>query len=128
MGDFSNKAIWLGIFCIESESHSVVSNSLWLPWTTVHGILQARILAWVAFPFSREPSQPKAQTQVSGIAGKFFTSWAKITVSSSLLVFGWFKFSIPDSVLVGHVFVGTYSFLPVYLIHWHIIVHMLLWS
>ena len=43
---------------------------------TVHGILQARILEWVAFPFSRESSQPRAQTQVSSIAGGFFTSWA----------------------------------------------------
>ena len=42
----------------------------------VHGILQARILEWVAFPFSRGSSQPKDQTQVSHIAGRFFTSWA----------------------------------------------------
>ena len=41
---------------------------VWLfstPWTyTVHGILQARILEWVAFPFSRGPSQPRDWTQV----------------------------------------------------------------
>ena len=43
---------------------------------TVHEILQARILEWVAFPFSRESSKPKDQTQVSHIAGRFFTSWA----------------------------------------------------
>jgi len=43
---------------------------------TVHGILQARILEWVAFPFSRGSSQPRDQTRVSHIAGKFFTSWA----------------------------------------------------
>ena len=43
---------------------------------TVHGILQARILEWVAFPFSRGSSQPRDQTQVSHIAGRFFTSWA----------------------------------------------------
>ena len=41
---------------------------------TVHGILQARILEWVAFPFSRTSSQPRDQTQVSSIAGGFFTS------------------------------------------------------
>ena len=41
---------------------------------TVHGILQARILERVAFPFSRESSQPREQTQVSRIAGRFFTS------------------------------------------------------
>ena len=43
---------------------------------TVHGILQVRILEWVAFPFSRGSSQPRDQTQVSHIAGRFFTSWA----------------------------------------------------
>ena len=43
---------------------------------TVHGILQARILEWVAFPFSRGSSQARDQTQVSHIAGGFFPSWA----------------------------------------------------
>ena len=43
---------------------------------TVHGILQARILEWVAFPFSRGSSQPRDWTQVSCIAGGFFTNWA----------------------------------------------------
>ena len=43
---------------------------------TVHGILQARILEWVAFPFSRGSSQPRDRTQVSRTAGGFFTSWA----------------------------------------------------
>ena len=41
---------------------------------TVHGILQARILEWVAFPFSRGSSQPRDQTRVSCIADGFFTS------------------------------------------------------
>ena len=44
-----------------------MSNSL---RATVHGILQARILEWVAFPFSRGSSQPRDRTQVSHIAGK----------------------------------------------------------
>ena len=43
---------------------------------TVHGILQARILEWVAFPFSRGSSQPRDWTLDSCIAGRFFTSWA----------------------------------------------------
>ena len=42
----------------------------------VHGILQARILEWVAVPFSRGSSQPRDQTQVSLNTGWFFTSWA----------------------------------------------------
>ena len=44
------------------------------PHGIVNGILQARILEWVAFPFSRVSSQPRDQTQVSHIAGGFFTS------------------------------------------------------
>ena len=61
-------------------SHSVMSDSLWphglysLLGSSVHGILQARILEWVAIPFSRESSQPRNQTQVSYIAGGFFNS------------------------------------------------------
>ena len=39
----------------------------------VHGILQARILEWVALPFSRRSSPPKDRTWVSCIAGEFFT-------------------------------------------------------
>ena len=41
-----------------------------------HGILQSRILESVAFPFSRGSSQPRDRTQISHIAGRFFTSWA----------------------------------------------------
>ena len=40
----------------------------------VHGILQARILEWVAIPVSRGSSQPRDQSQVSCIAGGLFTS------------------------------------------------------
>ena len=43
---------------------------------TVHEILQARILEWIAVPFSRGSSHPRDRTQVSRIAGGFFTSWA----------------------------------------------------
>ena len=41
----------------------------------VHGILQAGILEWVAFPFFRGSSQPRDGTQVSRIASRLFTSW-----------------------------------------------------
>ena len=43
---------------------------------TVHGILWARILEWVAVPYSRGSSQPRDQTPVSCIAGRLFTSGA----------------------------------------------------
>ena len=60
-------------------------SSVWLfvnPWTVARqaplsmGILQAKILEWVAVPFSREFSQPRDRTQVSHIEGRFFIHWA----------------------------------------------------
>ena len=68
-----------------SASHSVLSNSA-TPWTvacpgsSVHGILQARILEWVATPFPRGSSWPRDQTWASGIAGRFFTIWVSTVV------------------------------------------------
>ena len=44
-----------------------------LPGSSVHGILQARILEWAAMPFSRRSSQPRDRIQVSSVAGRFFT-------------------------------------------------------
>ena len=44
--------------------------------SSVHGILQARILEWVAIPFCRGSSWSRDQSQVSRIAGRFFTIWA----------------------------------------------------
>ena len=46
------------------------------PGSSVHGIFQARILEWVAISFSRRSSRSRDQTQVSCIAGRFFTVWA----------------------------------------------------
>ena len=46
------------------------------PGFLVHGILQARVKDWVAIPISKASSQPRDQTQVSCIAGGFFTIWA----------------------------------------------------
>ena len=52
--------------------HSVMSDFL----QTHRQSLQARILEWVASPFSMGSSQPRDQTQLSHIAGRFFISWA----------------------------------------------------
>ena len=46
------------------------------PGSSVYGILQARILEWVAFPFSRGSSQPRDRTWDSHIVGRFLTIWA----------------------------------------------------
>ena len=46
------------------------------PGSSVQRVLQARILERVVIPFSRESSKPRDQSQVSCIAGRFFTIWA----------------------------------------------------
>ena len=60
--------LWCPTLC-NTMSHSP-------PGSSVPGILQARILEWVAIPFSRGSSQPWDQTQVYCTAGGFFTVWA----------------------------------------------------
>ena len=57
--------------CAES-----LSRGLYPPGSSVHGILQARVLEWVAMPSSRGSSQHRDQTQVSHLAGGFFIIWA----------------------------------------------------
>ena len=63
------------------------------PWTVarqaplVHGILQARILEWVAISFSRESSRSRNQAWVSCIAGRFFTVWATREASRWLIYY-----------------------------------------
>ena len=54
------------------------------PGSSVHGILQARMLEWVAILFSRGSSQLRAQTWVSSITGGFFTIWATREALASL--------------------------------------------
>ena len=52
------------------------------PGSSVHGILQARILEWVAISFSRGSFWPRVQTQVSHIASRCFTLWATSRVQT----------------------------------------------
>ena len=74
MGD-NTISKWPSLDLNPSELVKVVSYSLRpMPGSSIYGILQARILEWVAVPFSRGSSQLKDQTQVSRIAGGFFTS------------------------------------------------------
>ena len=64
-----------GLKCVVKVKVTQLCLILWDPMDyTVHGILQARILEWVALPFSKGFSQPRGQTQVSCIAGGFFIS------------------------------------------------------
>ena len=57
------------------------------PGSSIHGILQARILQWVAISFSRGSSWPRDWTRVSCIAGRCFTIWA--TRKAHRLANGW---------------------------------------
>ena len=78
------------------------------PGFSVHEILQARILEWIAIPLSRGSSQPRDWTQVSSIAGRLFTVWATILINllSRRATFShqWksFKYSFPFDVCAGH--------------------------
>ena len=64
----------------DSVSHSLGSDLVTIAHQallSVRGILQASLLEWVAIPFSGGSSQPRDQTQVSCITGRFFTIWAR---------------------------------------------------
>ena len=91
-----------------SDSFDSVDCSL--PGSSVHGILQARILEWVAISFSRGSSWPRNRTWVSCIAGRWFTNWAmreacSVAFSYSLAqqildgIFSGCRFQIPAEIL-----------------------------
>ena len=67
------------VLCCAVLSHSVVPDSFEIPWNAARqaplsiGILQAKVLEWVALPFSRRSSQLRDQIQVSHIAGRLLT-------------------------------------------------------
>ena len=69
------------------------------PHSSIQGILQARILEWVAIPFSKGSSQPRDRTWVSCIAGRFFTVWAPREAHTSNTAFQ--KVSYPGLYLIA---------------------------
>ena len=74
----------------ENVSPPVVSDSLQHyglqpTRSSVHGILQARILAWVAIPFSRGSSWPRYRTQVSCISDRLFPIWVTSELGEALI-------------------------------------------
>ena len=84
--------IWMfsdcAVLCLVAQSCPTLWDSMDCspPGSSVHGILQARILEWVAMPSSRGSSQTRDRTQVSRIAGGFFIVWAKLNPVSSILL------------------------------------------
>ena len=86
-------------------SHSVMSDSLWPmncspPNFSVHGILQARILEWVAISFSRGSSWPRDLTQVSHIAGRHFNLWTT-NLSLSIVFLYFFALIAEEGFLIS---------------------------
>ena len=73
-----------------------------LPGSSFHGISQAKILEWVTIPFSGGSSQPRDQTQISCIAGSFFTTWTTGDTHSlkarEVPFYSW-KYTIPTKIL-----------------------------
>ena len=68
------RCLWVGMHICKSRlvvSDSFRPHGLYGPWNSL-----SRILEWVAFPFFRGFSHSRDRTQVSHIAGRFFTSWA----------------------------------------------------
>jgi len=112
-----------------SQCCSVMSDSLWphcsLLGSSVHGILQASILEWVAVPFSRASSKPRDQTQVFHIAGRFFTIWVTREAPRTLAYtfsrgFSWLRNQTRISWIAGRFFISwaTRGALQ-YWLHWY---------
>ena len=82
------------------------------PGSSVHGILQARILEWVAIPFSRVSSPPGDWTQVSCTAGSFCTVWATGKPMSLIeyLVINFAIFILVVVHVTGHVFLTLFKY------------------
>ena len=91
------------------------------PWTVARqaplsmGILQARVLEWVAMPFSRRSSQPRNRTQVSHIAGRFFTLWA---TRPSICPIFLYEMKVLILFNPGH---GRSNDLTLFVIFWHLV-------
>ena len=64
---------------------------------TLHGILQARILEWVSYPFSSGSFQPRNQTRASCIAGGFFTNWAIRKALKYILFYNKLDWASPEA-------------------------------
>jgi len=107
----------LKVKVLVSQSHLSLSDPMdfSLPGSSVHGILQARIMEWTAISFFRGSSRPRDQTRVSCTAGRFFTIWTtKETPDSSLLVYKKvtvFYILILHTTTLLNLFINSNSFL-----------------
>ena len=75
---------WKGKYQSLSQVPSFVTpRDCSLPGSSIHGILQARILEWGAIPLPRESSWPREWTLVSCIAGRLVTIWAAAAAAAA---------------------------------------------
>ena len=91
------KSIRLKVKVLATQSCSTLCDPMDCspPGFSVHGILQARILQWIAFSFSRGSSPPSNHTPVSSTADKFFTIWA----TREATPFNWRDSQVPNGSL-----------------------------
>ena len=87
-----------------------------LPGFSVLEVLQAKILEWIAIPFSRGTSQPRGQTLLSYITGIFFTIWA---TGKSYLFSRWPRILMAHLNKIGLIQLQKWNNYPViYLLFW----------
>ena len=87
----SSRSLLYYVCLLVAQSCLTICNTLdcSLPRSYIHVISQARILEWLAIPFSRGSSRSRDQTQVSCIAGRLFTVWATREASTMLFIKVW---------------------------------------
>ena len=100
--------------------------------SSVHGILQARILEWVAMPFSRGSSPPRDQTRASCVAGRFFTIWATMEAPNFLFLgfISWTQAEESGRMLVTFL-LGMYrQMVSIESLHVpdHLLTHVVVWN
>ena len=93
--------------------------------SSVHGSLQARILGWVAIPFSRGSSRPRDQTRVSCTADRFFTvrTTGKTKTLNLLKYFKLLKFKIKQILWSLFIFKKDFLIWAIYLIY-HVFIYL----
>ena len=100
-----NRALYVCVCVLASQLCPTLCDPLDCspPGSSVQGILQERILEWIAIPFSRESSCPRDWTQVSCIASRFFAIWA---TSKAPEWRGWKGLLFNEKCFTLHTFVG----------------------
>ena len=89
------KGKWKSLSCVQFFVTPMDYNQ---PGSSVHGILQARILEWVDYPFSSLSSWSRIWTGISCIAGGFFTSWVTMEAIQDTWVQYWVKKILEEGI------------------------------